>query len=888
MKKVYQSKNAFSAKNVFKALAICLFFCFQCTVAVAQCPPNIDYELGDFAGWKLWTGTHYLLTATHDTIALPTQVPLPLAGSHEMLSATPGNGIDSYGLFPQNCPNGSGHSIKLGSTTTLSGISKAQGVSYTFTIPPGQNQFSIVYHYAVVFLESVSNPHTEWEQANFVIEVKNITDDSLIQCSSFSFHATSGVNGFFDSPVNTNVKCKNWAATSINLDNMAGKTIQVFFKSANCTPAGHWGYAYVDVNTECSSSFVGAVYCHDDTAVNVSAPSGYATYQWWDAADPTQTIIGTTQTINFNPPPIPGSIYNVAVTPYADYGCNSVFSAQMLDTLAINAFAGSDGLSCQNAPVQLGAPPKATYVYSWNPTTGLNDPNISNPIATPSVTTTYVLTVRSAGGGCLSTDTVTVKAAVLNTTVNVTGFLTGCITPANPTILKVARGVADSIQWYRNNNPIPGANDTVYNVVQTGTYHVTLFSFQGCDLSSTDVTITVNPTPVAASNHNALVQCFNGHRFDFTNTSTIAFGTMSYNWNMGDGTIFTTPDVSYSYTDTGVYAVKLIVTSDQGCIDSVSYTVVVYESPFSAFYANTRGVCQKINDFIFTNTSTLGAAGYMTWVWDYGDGNTDTTLHGRHYYAQPGIYNVRLTATTEKGCPNDSAFTVTVFPEPQVGFNAPNAEQCFGGNQFVLTNTSTVLTGTMQYLWYMGDGATAYTRDVTYSYGGAGDYMIKMVATTDSGCVDSTAKNVKIFKYAIADFNVGPVCINMRLPLFNQTINTSPSVLTYLWDFGNGATSTLQNPVYSYPAPGTYPVQLTVSNINCPATTSVKQITVTVDEPARGIRYPDVEAVMNFPEQLQAGRLPTVLCGCLLQILISQPATGQILKGLNRSCTRFS
>jgi gliding motility-associated-like protein len=61
--------------------------------------------------------------------------------------------------------------------------------------------------------------------------------------------------------------------------------------------------------------------------------------------------------------------------------------------------------------------------------------------------------------------------------------------------------------------------------------------------------------------------------------------------------------------------------------------------------------------------------------------------------------------------------------------------------------------------------------------------------------------------------------------------------------------------VYSYPAPGNYQLKLTVSNVQCPQTKSVKQLNVIIDEPLAGIRYPDVEAVMNFPEQLKARQI---------------------------------
>ena len=71
----------------------------------------------------------------------------PVPGRHTMMSTFPGDGLDEYGGFPVNCPNGSGHSIRLGNN--LAGT-QAEGISYEFTIPPGQNEYSLIYHYAVV------------------------------------------------------------------------------------------------------------------------------------------------------------------------------------------------------------------------------------------------------------------------------------------------------------------------------------------------------------------------------------------------------------------------------------------------------------------------------------------------------------------------------------------------------------------------------------------------------------------------------------------------------------------------------------------------------------------------------------------------------------------
>lgn len=836
-----QNRTTAYRLNRFKYFFLLILLLGLGKTMFAQCPTNIDFEDGTFNGWKCYSGSF------NGVVTMGPSIP-PNPGRHDIISAATVPSRDPYGNFPKLCPNGSNYSIRIGLQTTGT---NADRVTYTFTIPATANSYSLIYNYAIVINNTGGHPANI--QPRLTVTVKNLTDNTTDNCASFdiAYSTANPLPGFQSAPSNPNVKYKPWAANSINLDGNAGKTIEISFTATGCGATGgtHFGYAYVDLNTECSSSFIGASYCPDDTAINVTAPFGYETYQWWNVTDPS-TILATTQTIRFQPPPPAGTTLNVALSPFSGYGCPDTLTVDLLDTLHVFANAGPDQLSCQNAPVQIGVNPTPGFVYSWSPVTDLSDPNISNPIATPSVTTQYVLTVRSAGGGCQTQDTVIVKGAVLDNSIIQTGVTTYCSGDPQAAVLHVKP--ADSIQWYRNTIAIPGANDTVYHVTQTGTYHATVFSFVGCDLTTSDISITVNPVPVVGFTHNAQQLCFNNHQFVFTDTSSIAFGTMSYTWDMGDASpLLSTQNINYSYAVPGSYRVKQLVVSDQGCTDSAFYDVTVFDSPVAGFDANTKGVCQKINDFIFTNSSTL-AVGTMKYLWDYGDGNTDTTRDARHYYAQPGTFTVRLTVTSEKGCPNDSAFNVTVFPEPVVGFNVPNAQQCFGNNLFNFNNTSSVLTGSLQYLWNLGDGGSAVTRDVAYSYTVPGEYLVKMVVATDKGCTDSTAQNVKIFKYAVADFTVEPICVNTRLPLFNRTINTSPSVSTFLWDFDNGVTSNLQNPVYSYPAPGTYNIKLTVSNVQCPQTLSVKNQVVVVDAPVAGVRYPDAEAVMNFPQQLQA------------------------------------
>ncbi len=443
--------------------------------AIAQCPTNIDFENGNFGGWQCWKGIVEIVAGKNKITWDATSPGGPFSDRHTMLSSNPGNGIDTFGLFPQNCPNGSGNSIKLGNA--LPGH-QAEGVSYTFTIPPGQNKFNLIYQYAVV----LQGPgHLPEEQPRLSIKVENLSDATDVGCSSFSFIPPSFTSGDADLPgfflssntsTGTPVWCKSWSANSINLDGNAGKTIRLFFTSADCIFAAHFGYAYIDVNTECSSSFVGANFCHDDTLVKITAPFGYRDYTWFNK-DYSQ-ILGNQQILTLSPPPLSGDSVKVVLNPYSGYGCIDTLTANLLDTLTIKANAGFDVSPCNFTPVQLGAAPVPGLFYKWSPAKGLDNPDIANPIATPSVPTAYILTVKSSGGGCASADTVQVNPKIVNNTVNLIGNTIYCIGSGPYPVLRVNK--TDSIQWFKDSIAIAGANQIQYTINQTGKYFAQLFS----------------------------------------------------------------------------------------------------------------------------------------------------------------------------------------------------------------------------------------------------------------------------------------------------------------------------------------------------------------------------------------------------------------------------
>ena len=622
-------------------LIVCSSLWASIATVYAQCPPNIDFERGDFSNWTCYVGD--VSSVNGQNVINFNYAGGPTANRQEMYSAFGNNGLtDPYGGFPVVCPNGSGHSIRLGNNTAGR---EAEGVSYDFTIPAGANTYNLIYNYAVVFQDP---GHLESEQPRLDLIVQNLSDGYPISCSSFAFFANgSPLPGFQLSGNpggNTPVWYKSWTAVSINLDNLAGKTIRLFFKTADCTFRVHFGYAYIDVNSECSDRFEGADFCPDDNFVSVNAPYGYQTYTWWNTSF-TQ-VLGNMQTLVLQPPPTAGTQVAVVVVPYNGYGCIDTLYTTLYDTLNYKANAGPDKVSCNESIVQIGVPPKPGWYYYWTPDIGLSDRSVANPFAKPLVTTDYELKITHNGGGCVSYDTVTVQAAKLYDSLIVLGKPEWCIGSGDSTVLLVMP--CDSVQWYRDGIAIPGENQQRYKVTQTGTYNAVVFSFLGCSLVTKSINIDISSVPVPGFTVDKPVQCLANNRFVFTNTSTNAVGAMHYKWLTGDGYIGTSRNLTYSFKKAGTYEVILVVNSSASCADSTSLTVTIHPNVFAEFSVNAACINQPImpvNNTIDPGTSPVH------YLWDFGNGQTSTLRNPPvQNYPGPGNYVMSLSVHSDQ-CP---------------------------------------------------------------------------------------------------------------------------------------------------------------------------------------------------------------------------------------------
>lgn len=205
----------------------------------------------------------------------------------------------------------------------------------------------------------------------------------------------------------------------------------------------------------------------------------------------------------------------------------------------------------------------------------------------------------------------------------------------------------------------------------------------------------------------------------------------------------------------------------------------------------------------------LSSASAVSWVWNFGDGNTSTLENPTHIYSAAGTYNITLTVSNGTTAVAEVKTNfILVHPLPVVGFTTPTI-----GCSIPYAPVFSAVTPSSghTYDWSFGNGQTSTSQTpTTASYAATGTYTVNLTATnTTTGCINSTTQNISVFNFD-ADFDVSTntVCAGQPVNFTDQSVGAN----MWSWNFGNGAGSGSQNPVMSYTLPGTYTVTLTASN----------------------------------------------------------------------------
>jgi len=307
---------------------------------------------------------------------------------------------------------------------------------------------------------------------------------------------------------------------------------------------------------------------------------------------------------------------------------------------------------------------------------------------------------------------------------------------------------------------------------------------------------------------------------------TVSFTDLSTNspnnwlWDFGNTNNSVLQNPSAVYTTPGTYAVTLITTNLNGSDTAVKVNyITVFQDPIADFIADTTNGCNPLS-IQFSDLSTPGSSPVNSWFWDFGDGNSSSSQNPSHIFSLAATNSISLTSTDTNGCvsifSNNNYIRIT--DPPQVNFTSTNPDSC--GYPFVVSFTDITLLGTdpiAEWLWDFGDGGPGdSSQNPSHIYTGFGMYDVSLTATDTNTCSSSyLALNYVQIEEFIADFDMDTaVSCPDKTILFSDSSAPSPTVWT--WDFGNGDSSTGQNPSALYTDTDTFAITLVaISSYGC-------------------------------------------------------------------------
>ncbi len=441
----------------------------------------------------------------------------------------------------------------------------------------------------------------------------------------------------------------------------------------------------------------------------------------------------------------------------------------------------------------LQAPPPVTYVASL----------YADTVYTPTLTATNLC------GSVQAQDQVTVfptPTALFGPDLN-----TGC-SPWTPTFSNVTIGQASSFTWdFGDGTTLATMDSLVQHTFTTGandtTFTVTLVATNACGSDTATYDVVVQPNTVTAFFNTDTLQGCAPLTVDFTQYS---IGATNWGWDFGDGNVSMQQNPTHTFANAGQFTVQLFV--DNGCsYDTTTQVITVFPSPAVDFTWAPDSVCAG-DAFQFTNlTPNTGDI-----VWTFGDGGTSLLSDPAHTYASAGTYTVTATVTSNiNGCVAALARPVTVKATPVAALVPSPVSGCAPlPVQFQNNSTSNDYN-----TWDLGDGNTSGLPNPTHTYTQPGTYVVQLVAQNLSGCTDTAYAQVQVHPVPIAAFTHTPDS-SCTSPATVQFINQSQGAVGYTWSFGNGQSSTLNDPVMSYGGPASYTIQLVAANaFGCTDTT---------------------------------------------------------------------
>lgn len=377
-------------------------------------------------------------------------------------------------------------------------------------------------------------------------------------------------------------------------------------------------------------------------------------------------------------------------------------------------------------------------------------------------------------------------------------------------------------------NPVPvrteqinGRTYYVYTLQQdfsfsnNGTFYIPVtYSasvIENCSQSeNAQVKIEVRPGPKADFSVPAPLCLLDSVRF--TGTPAAAGFTLSnYTWFFPDNSTANGINAVKLFNSAGSHDIRFRVLASNGCAGDTTKTITILDSPLAAFSAG-NSICQR-DSVLITDASSVTTGTLSSWLWDFGDGQTETRSTNQpfyHRYTNPGTFTISLITSAASGCKSDTAFsTITVLPRPSANFST-GGNVCLGDSIRFIDASAPVPGGSLSsWYWNFGDNnSEVRTSNAPFyhTYTSSGNFPVTLVVTGNNACASDTFRlTVNVSSKPAATFTItGKPCIDSVFSFTSSVPAGGNNPPAWFWNFGDNqsASSSTGNITHTYSQPG--------------------------------------------------------------------------------------
>lgn len=481
------------------------------------------------------------------------------------------------------------------------------------------------------------------------------------------------------------------------------------------------------------------------------------------------------------------------------------------------SFTYSPDSACVKQPISFTNTTTGAQTYAWSFGEG-GSASSKNPLYAYFASGSFVVVLSAFHNGCMDT-AMSAPIIIRPPAADFTPYI-NCDTPLMVRFIDGSAG-AQTHSWQFGDGATATTANPTHTYAAPGTYNVRLQVSNATSGCTDTITKVVNITPGNLTLTASDTAICRGDTVTFSGNN-IGNAVQSWTWYHTTGAAGSwSQDTSrsgvmrHAYDDAGRWGVKLVIKDSRGCKDSVEkLNYILAAQPKARIgVADSAGCAPFAVAFADSSTDVSGAF-VVSRNWTFGNGQSLQTGSptANATYLNKGHYDVTLVVTDNIGCKDTLRKPAFIrATKPTADFDVADTLACPGA-PLQFTNRS-LTTRFFSARWSFGDGDSSSLISPTHTYRTPGVYTVQLVVTDSLGCRDTlTRTNYITAVRPLAAFTTSDTQTICPPPFVVTFTNNSQRANSFRWDYGNGATSTLQNGGTSYQSPGIYTVLLTASD----------------------------------------------------------------------------